>query len=391
MKITSIKLLMTMSQLYFDIAATTPIDKDVAALVNKINLENFGNPSSIHSIGQKSHNIIERSRISISKILNCKTSEIFFTSGGSESNNIVLKGLLSSGDHLVTSSYEHPSVLGLSNELEKEGIEVTFIKPNQQGLIEPLTIKQALKKNTRLVSIMYVNNELGTINPIQEIALKSHEKGILFHSDAVQAFGKIPVDLEQIQASFLSLAAHKLYGPKGIGGLFIRKGANLESLIHGGGQESNHRASTENIVGIGGFGMAAKLASINLQENIDHITQLETYFLNQLDEKDIDYKINGTKRIPGVFNVTFYNKDGQRLVMQLDMTGIGISYGAACASGATKVSTMLLDMGLTKKDALSTVRISFGKIHSYEDINTVVCNIHQILSQRKKILISNEG
>ena len=190
---------------------------------------------------------------------------------------------------------------------------------------------------------------------------------------------------------FLSMSAHKLYGPKGVGALFIRKGATLKPLIFGGGQEANLRASTENIAGIGGFGMAVELAAMNLKENFEHISCLETYFISQLDEREIEYKINGSDRVPGVFNMTFFNIDGQNLVMQLDMAGIGISFGAACASGTAKASTILLDMGLTEEMALSTVRISFGKIHSLKDVETVVDAIHQILIQQSKEFIAHEG
>ena len=238
---------------------------------------------------------------------------------------------------------------------------------------------------------MYVNNELGTINPIGEIARISHEKGILFHSDAVQALGKIPLDVTKIQADFLSMSAHKLYGPKGTGALFIRKGNTLEPLIYGGGQEANLRASTENIAGIGGFGLAVELATMSLNENFEHIKRLETHFISQLDEKKINYKINGTNRVPGVINITFPNIDGQNLVMQLDIAGIGISYGAACSSGTTKASSILLDLGLTKEEALSTVRISFGKIHSIENVKTVVDIIQQILIHQSEEVIIHEG
>ena len=377
--------------LYFDIAATTPIDRDVANLINTINLENFGNPSSIHSFGQKSHNIIEKSRKKISEILKCNSSEIYFTSGGSESNNIVLKGILSPGDHFITSSYEHPSVLGLTDELENNNIKITLIKPNNHGVIEAKKIEDSIRENTKLISIMYVNNELGTINPINDIGEIAYNNNILFHSDAVQALGKIPLNLGTISADFISMSAHKLYGPKGVGALFIRKGSTLKPLIYGGKQEYSLRASTENIAGIGGFGMAVELATMNLTENSEHITHLENHFIRQLDEKKIDYTINGDQRIPGVLNMTFPKIDGQNLVIHLDMAGIGISFGAACSSGTAKASSMLMDLGLTKMHALSTVRISLGKMHSIDDVKKVVDTIHQILLQKREEFIDHEG
>ncbi len=213
----------------------------------------------------------------------------------------------------------------------------------------------------------------------KSVNMPTKEKNILFHSDAVQALGKIEINTEEIPVDYLSMSAHKLYGPKGVGALYKRGGTKLDPLIHGGGQESNLRASTENVGGIGGFGMAAELSTTNLEENTEHILRLETYFLNLLNEQNIPYSINGKKRIPGVFNITFHGVIGQDLVLQLDFSGIGISFGSACASGTVKASEMLVEMGLTKEDALSTVRISFGKIHQLEDVKKVAESIGEIL------------
>ena len=380
-----------MNRIYFDISATTPIDPQVADVMHELQRHTYGNPSSIHREGQAARVVIEKSRRQLSAALHCLPEEIIFTSSGSESNNMVLKGSLNRKDHFITSSYEHPAVLEVLPFLQDNGIDFSLVKPDHSGIIKPESVKKEIRTNTRLISIMFVNNELGTINPISEVAQLSHDKGILFHSDAVQALGKISLNMNDIPADFLSMSAHKLYGPKGVGALFIRKGNNLKPLIVGGGQEANLRASTENISGIGGFGMAVELATMNLKENIEHINCLETHFLNQLNEKDIDYKINGSERVPGVLNMTYPNIDGQNLVMQLDLAGIGISYGAACASGTAKTSDILLDMGLTKENALSTVRISFGKIHSLKDIETVANAIHQILIQQSEKFITHEG
>ncbi len=380
-----------MNRIYFDISATTPIDIRVANFMHDLQKETYGNPSSIHREGQAARAVVEKSRRELAIALCCNPEEVIFTSSGSESNNMVLKGVLRDGDHLITSSYEHPSILKTLPYLQEEGVEFSLVKPDKNGIVQPEAVEKEIKKNTRLISIMYVNNELGTINPISEIAHLSHEKEILFHSDAVQALGKIELDVNNILADFLSMSAHKIYGPKGVGALFIRKGATLQPMIYGGGQEYNLRASTENIAGIGGFGMAVGLASMNLTENSEHISRLETHLISQLNEQEIDYKINGIDRVPGVLNMTFFNIDGQSLIMQLDMAGIGISFGAACASGTAKASTILLDMGLTKEDALSTVRISFGKIHSLENVKTVVNNIHQILIHQSEKFIVHEG
>ena len=238
---------------------------------------------------------------------------------------------------------------------------------------------------------MWVNNELGTINPISEIGSIARNRNILFHSDAVQALGKIYINVDETPVDFLSMSAHKLYGPKGIGALYKRRGSKLEPLIHGGGQEHSLRASTENIGGIAGFGMAAELSTSKLEENTNHILRLESYFLNLLNEQNISYTINGTKRIPGVFNITFHGVNGQDLVMQLDFSGIGISFGSACTSGTVKASEMLLEMGITKEDALSTVRISFGKIHQLEDVKKVADSIGEILQSSVKELVNHGG
>ena len=380
-----------MNRIYFDISATTPVDPRVADFMHDLQKETYGNPSSIHREGQAARAVIEKSRCELAPVLCCSPEEIIFTSSVSESNNMVLKGTLNSGDHFITSSYEHPAILKTLPYLKEKGIEFSLIKPDKNGTVQPESVKEKIQDNTRLISIMYVNNELGTINPISEIAYISHEKGILFHSDAVQALGKIPLNVDAIPADFISMSAHKVYGPKGVGALFIRKGTILKPLIYGGGQEHSLRASTENIAGIGGFGMAVERAAMNMEENSQHIARLEIHLLNQLDEKNINYKINGIKRVPGVLNMTFFNIDGQNLVMQLDMAGIGISFGAACASGMAKASTKLLDMGLTKEDSLSTVRISIGKIHSLKDVETVVSSIYQILIQQSEQCTTHEG
>ena len=365
------------------------MDDRIIKLMNDMQKHNYGNPSSIHREGQSARAIIEKSRRQLSNILNCKANEIIFTSSGTEANNMVLKGVLENDDHLITSSYEHPAILKVLPYLKNKGVEFSIVKPNQHGIIEVEKIKKELKRNTKLISIMHVNNELGTINPIKEIAKLASKQSILFHSDAVQALGKIPMDVKDIPVDFLSMSAHKLYGPKGIGALYIREGTPIKPLIHGGGQESNLRGSTENIAGIGGFGMASEISSIDLEENSKHILQLEKYFMNQLDDKKISYKINGNKRVPGVFNITFPDMDGKSLVMQLDLMGIGISFGAACASGTLKTSNMLIDMGLTNEEALSTVRISFGKIHGHDDITTVTNALENILNKHKQNMVEN--
>ncbi len=366
-------------RIYFDLSATTPIDNDVADYMHLLQKDIYGNPSSIHREGQSSKAIIEKSRKKIAKALNSSSEEIIFTSGGSESNNMVLKGILNSGDHFITSSYEHPAILEILPYLKSNNIQTSIVDPDENGIIQPSTLKKMFQKNTKLVSIMYVNNELGTINPINEISTIVKNNKILFHTDAVQALGKVPIDMDNCSIDFLSMSAHKLYGPKGVGALFIRSGCKLSPLILGGNQESNLRASTENIIGIAGFGMACEMASNNLTSNNKHIVSLEEYFINCLNDANIKFKINGSNRVAGVFNLTFPKINGKMLVMQLDIVGVGISFGAACSSGTVKPSNMLLNMGLKEEDALSSVRISFGKIHSRSDINFVVNSLRDII------------
>ena len=380
---------MGIKRIYCDISATTPLDPQISKFLIDLNEHIYGNPSSIHREGQAAKAVIEKSRRQLANALSSTPEEIIFTSSGSESNNMVLKGVLNPGDHFITSSYEHPAILKVLPFLESKNISTTIVNPDKNGLILPSDIEENINANTRLISIMWVNNELGTINPISEIGSIARNRNILFHSDAVQALGKRYINVDETPVDFLSMSAHKLYGPKGIGALYKRRGSKLEPLIHGGGQEHSLRASTENIGGIAGFGMAAELSTSKLKENTNHILRLESYFLNLLNEQNISYTINGTKRIPGVFNITFHGVNGQDLVMQLDFSGIGISFGSACTSGTVKASEMLLEMGITKEDALSTVRISFGKIHQLEDVKKVADSIGEILQSSVKELVNH--
>ena len=371
-------------QLYFDIAATTPMDIDVAEIIHRANIENYGNPSSMHMSGQKSHNIVERSRTSIAQILNCKTSEIIFTSGGSESNNIVLKGILKKGDHLITSSYEHPSVLNLAKHLQQNGVEVSFIKPLEHGSISAEQVKSEIKSNTKLISIMYVNNELGTINPISEIGDIALENKILFHSDTVQFIGKEKLDLSKINIDFATICAHKFYGPKGVGGLFCKSGIVLNPLIDGGGQENGLRAGTENISSILGMAKALEISNNTLLENKKKILELENYFIGLLENSNIQYRLNGINRLKGIMNLTFFGVEGHGLLMNLDMQGIAISYGSACSSGSANAPQALIEMGMEEKEARCSVRISIGKMIEKNDIKELFETICNIISRIKK-------
>lgn len=366
-------------QIYFDVAATTPVDEEVINLINKINLNYFGNPSSIHRHGQKSHNLIEKSRISIANSINCNPSEIIFTSGGSESNNLVLKGVLNAGDHLITSSYEHPSILALAKSIEKKGIEVTYIQPEKTGLINIESIEKNIKSNTKLISIMYVNNEIGTINPINEISQIAQDHNIFFHTDAVQIIGKKTVSVKNID--FMSVGAHKFYGPKGIGFLYAKKGTIINPIIEGGGQENGFRAGTENLSFIAGMDLALKKSIQNISKNQRKIVELEKLFLKKLDQEKINYRINGESRLPGFLNITFHGIDGNNLLINLDMKNISISYGSACSSGTSKPPLALLEIGMPKNEAKSSVRISIGKFINETQITELIIALKNIIER----------
>lgn len=366
-------------QIYFDVAATTPVDEEVINLINKINLNYFGNPSSIHQHGQKSHNLIEKSRISIANSINCNPSEIIFTSGGSESNNLVLKGVLNAGDHLITSSYEHPSILALAKSIEKKGIEVTYIQPEKTGLINIESIEKNIKSNTKLISIMYVNNEIGTINPINEISQIAQNHNIFFHTDAVQIIGKKTVSVKNID--FMSVGAHKFYGPKGIGFLYAKKGTIINPIIEGGGQENGFRAGTENLSFIAGMDLALKKSIQNISKNQRKIVELEKLFLKKLDQEKINYRINGESRLPGFLNITFHGIDGNNLLINLDMKNISISYGSACSSGTSKPPLALLEIGMPKNEAKSSVRISIGKFINETQITELIIALKNIIER----------
>mgnify|MGYP001203217389 CR=1 FL=1 len=366
---------------YFDICASTPIiDQEIIDFINKNNTIAYGNPSSIHQYGQKSKAVLERARFDIAKALKCSMNEVVFTCGGSMSNNIALLGTLSEGDHFITSSYEHPAILNCINFLKNNNIEVSLIKPDKNGLINPNDIKKNIKKNTKLVSIMYINNEIGTINDIYEISKIATDENVIFHTDAVQAMGKINLNLENSNISLLSLSGHKFYGPKGVGVLYIKENTPVNPTIFGGGQESNLFPGTENIINIGAMGLAAKICSENLEETMIHIKNLDSFFLKSLDKLNIDYKINGGNRMHGIINITIKNTSTPSFVINLDKHGFGISAGSACASGDIKTSTTLKEIGICNETAKRTYRISFGKHHTLEDIdslaNTIYKNIH---------------
>jgi len=365
--------------LYFDIAATTPLNTEVAKHINEINQNIYGNPSSIHRVGQKAHNVIEKARKKISNLLDCKESEMYFTSGGSESNNIALRGTLKQGDHFITSSYEHPAILEVAKYLEKNDVRVTYINPNSDGIINTNDINKAINKNTKLVSIMFANNELGTINPISEISQLCNENKIYLHTDAVQYIGKENINLNSSGIDMLSIGAHKFYGPKGIGALYVKNGITINPLLIGGGQEKGISPGTENPSLISGMAYALDLSLTNLENNCKKIQKMEQLFISLLDNTKINYKINGTHKLKGFINITFFDYDGYSLLLNLDMNNIAISYGSACSSGSAKASNALLVTGMKEEIAKNTVRISIGNFINKNDIKQLVNILEKII------------
>ena len=369
-----------MRQVYLDNSATTPIKGDVLKEMLPFLTEHFGNASSLYTPGLVARRALDKAREKVAALINAKSNEIYFTGCGSESDNWVLKGVASSlknkGNHIITTVTEHPAMLRTCEYLEKNGYEVTYLGIDDQGRLNPAELEAAIKDTTILVSIMMVNNEIGTIHPIKELAAIAKKHGVLFHTDAVQAVGNVPIDVKDLGVDFLSMSAHKIYGPKGVGGLYIRRGAKLGTLIFGGGQESGKRAGTENVAGIVGFGKAAELAMNSLDEHIKHSTEMRNYLAEKLTAEIPDVIINGSmdNRHPGNLNVTFKYIEGESILIQLDACGICISTGSACSSKSLKPSHVLSALGVPVELIHGTVRFSVGDFTTKEDIDyTVEC------------------
>ena len=372
---------------YFDNSATTPIDQDVQSLMSDLNQNIYGNPSSIYASGRKAKNIIEIARRQLANAINSEPSEIIFTGGGSEANNIVLWDMVhKKRNHVITSSVEHPAILLVLRELEKLGVKHTIVPVDKNGLIDPDDIKKNIISDTGLISIMMANNEVGTIEPIQEIARIAQEHDVLFHSDAIQVLGKLPIDVKKLKLDIMSFSAHKFYGPKGVGALYIKDGVSINPMIIGGSQEKNMRAGTENVSGIAGLGLAAEIASNFEKENFSHLLELENYFKELIIDKHNDITFNGfdNNKLPGLVNLTIPNIPSDLLLINLDNDGISISNGSACSSGTISPSPVLKAMGLSDKRNLESVRISAGKYNTMDEVNKLVDSIHSSIVTIRK-------
>lgn len=359
--------------IYFDHSATTPVDKRVLEAMLPYLQENFGNPSSVYRAGQEARKAVEEAREKVANLIGAKPKEIIFTSGGTESNNTAIKGVAFSRGkgHIITSAIEHPAVLKVVNWLEKHGFEATYVGVGSDCIVDPDDVRKAIRKDTILISIMHANNEVGTIQPIEEIARIAHENGIIFHTDAVQTAGKIEIDVERMGIDLLSLSAHKIYAPKGVGALYIRKATKVDTLLHGGHQEWNRRGGTENVAGIVGLGKAAEIAKQEMAGEAQRLRTLRDKLENGVRERISEVVFNGHRlnRLPSLSNFCVKYVEGEAMLLTLDFHGIAASSGSACTSGSLEPSHVLLAMGIPPEIAHGSLRVSLGRGNTQEDVD----------------------
>ncbi len=379
---------------YFDYNATTPVDPKVLSAMLPFLSGEFGNASSIHREGQHARSAVETSREAVASLIGAQPGEIVFTSGGTEADNLAIFGSISalgpdkaSPPHVITSSIEHPAVLNTCEELQLRGVGVTFLKVGREGIVDPDDVREAIRPSTALISIMHVNNELGTIQPIEEIARIAAEAGVEFHTDAVQAAGKLRIDVDELGVDLLSLSAHKIHGPKGVGALYIREGTPLHHTTFGGHHERDRRPGTENVPGIVGFGKAAKLASARMPADADQVWHLRDRFEEGLLSRVPFCQVNGHRdlRVNNTSNVKFSFVEGESLVIALDLRGISCSTGAACSSGAVEPSHVLTAIGLSPQDARSCLRFSFGRETSDPEIDSALEIIPAVVNRLREL------
>lgn len=369
---------MSTRSIYLDHAATTPVKPEVLEAMLPWFTENFGNPSTVYSIGRTSKKAIEEARETVARIIGAEPREIFFTGSGTEADNWAIKGAayanMKKGKHIITTSIEHHAVLHTCQYLESEGFEVTYLPVDEYGLVSPEQVEAAIRPDTILISVMFANNEIGTIQPIAEIGKIAREKGICFHTDSVQAMGSIRVNVSDLNVDMLSMSAHKFYGPKGVGALYIRKGVKLTSFMHGGAQERGRRASTENVPGIVGLAKALELADKNMDEHNKKLIALRDRTIAEIEEKIPYVRLNGHrgKRLPGNVNFSFEFIEGESLLLMLDLKGIAASSGSACTSGSLDPSHVLLAIGLPHERAHGSLRLTFGDGNTDEDVDCLM-------------------
>jgi len=376
-----------LKQIYLDHAATTPTHPEVVKAMLPYFTEVFGNPSSIYAAGQEAKGAIEEVRIKLADLIGARNEEIVFTSGGTEADNFAIKGVAfaneSKGNHIITSSIEHSAVIETCKFFEKRGFWITYLPVDEYGVIDAGTVKKAITDKTILISIMHANNEIGTIEPIAEIAQIAREAGAYFHIDAVQTVGHIPINVNELGVDLLSMSAHKLYGPKGIGALYIRRGTKLIPFMHGGGQERKRRASTENVPGIIGFGKAVEIAKQEMNEEAERLTYLRDKLANGLMEQIDHTRLNGhpVMRLPNNVNLSIDYVEGESMALSLDLEGICVSTGSACSSSSLEPSHVLLSLGCPPEQAHGSLRFSLGKWTTEEEIERVLDILPRIVAK----------
>lgn len=376
-------------QIYMDHSSTTPVDSEVAGAMLPYFSDRFGNPSSLYSIGREARRAMEDARAKVADLIGAKKEEIIFTGSGTESDNLAIKGSAyrnrKKGDHIITSSIEHHAVLHTCKYLETQGFKVTYLPVSKEGLVNPADVEEAITSKTILITIMHANHEIGTIQPVEEIGKLAKEKNIPFHTDAIQSAGNLPLNVDTMGVSLLSMSAHKMYGPKGVGALYIRKGTGLEPLIHGGGHERDIRSGTENVPGIVGFGKAAQLAKERLPEAAK-ISQLrDSLIKGVLEIKDSFLNGHPVKRLPNNVNVRFSFIEGESMILNLDMKGVAASTGSACSSKSLEPSHILLATGLKHEEAHGSLRFTLGRGNMQEDVDYVVSELPGIVNKLRMI------
>jgi len=357
-----------MRRVYFDNSATTPVLPEVFEAMQPYFSEQFGNASSIHHHGQETRAAVERARESVARLLHCRGAEVVFTSGGTEADNLAIFGTAGAGDHVITSTVEHHAVLNACKHLEEEGCEVTYLPVDGRGLVDPEAVRRELRPTTRLITIMTANNETGVLQPVEEIGKIAAEADVYFHTDAVQAAGKVPIDVNEVGCDLLAISGHKLHGPQGIGALYVRTGTTLEPMLYGGRHERSRRAGTENVPGIVGLGRAAELAGRKLEsgDGMGAMRDRLERLLLQIECAGVNGA--GTPRVPQTLSMHFDGIDGESLVIALDLKGLAVSTGAACSSGAIEPSHVLMAMGMSPDRARASVRFSLGQQNTMEEV-----------------------
>jgi len=377
-----------MRRVYLDNNATTPVLPEVLDAMRPYFGEHFGNASSIHHHGQETRAAVERARESVANLLGCRPAEVVFTSGGTEADNLAIFGLVRPGDHVITSTIEHHAVLNSCKQLQERGVDVTFVPVDGRGLVNPHDVRHALRSNTKLVTIMYANNETGVIQPVEEFGKICAESDVYFHTDAVQAASKVPIDVKAVGCDLLSISGHKFHAPQGIGALYVRKGTKLEALFYGGSHERSRRAGTENVPGIVGLGKASELAAKAFAAVEDRAMvalrdKLQTAILDKVDSAGVNGE--GAPRVPNTANIYFDYIEGEALVIALDLKGLSVSTGAACSSGAIEPSHVLTAMGLRPDRARASIRFSLGKQNTGEEVDFALQRVPSAVERLREL------